>query len=147
MQIKSRFILLVIAFLLVACQGGSKAAIPTPAAGKSVFTGQFLSDATGKPLANTSVRLAEVYRQGERGAYVLDAAFSPGAITDANGFYVIADLEPKEYVLVAGNVEMNNYVIVPEPSGVAKVFKTEPDAILDVGTISVKLVPVEIQTP
>ena len=51
----------------------------TPNAGKSTLIGRLVSKQTNEPLADTFVRLADVVRQGEEGAFVLDIALQPGS--------------------------------------------------------------------
>ncbi len=128
-------------FLLAACQKGVSAQAPSvspPESGKATVTGRILSLKTGKPLANTGMRLAEVVRQGGQGAFVLDTANSPGTSTDNNGYFVFKDIPPKEYVMVVGDV-MATYVIVPDPSGKARVWNAPADQVTKVGDISVDL--------
>jgi hypothetical protein len=85
-----------------------------------------------------TVRLAEVARQGDEGAFVLDTAFSPGDITDDTGHFRFDNVDAKEYVIVVGDV-YSVYKIIAEPSGQARVWKAEPDQILDVGELRVDL--------
>ena len=111
-----------------------------PQEGKATVAGVVISREDGKPLADTGVRLAEVYRQEGEGAFVLDDALSPGATTDQNGRFVIENVDPKEYVIVVGNVG-TQYDIVAEPSGQAEVWELPPDQVVDVGTLEVELHP------
>ena len=69
--------------------------IPQPAAGQSTMKGQLVSKASGKPLTQTLVRLADFYRGGtaEQGSYLLDDAHSPGTTTDDSGTF--AGVMPK----------------------------------------------------
>ncbi len=114
--------------------------IPTPQAGKAVAIGQVLSETTGNPLGDTIIRLAEVYRQGGEGAFVLDGARSPGAITDDQGRFLIPDIEPVEYVVIVGDV-FGEYVILAQPSGEARVWTAEENAVLDLGVLEADLAP------
>lgn len=99
-----------------------------------------MNTANGKPHKQVLVRLAEVYRQEDQGAYVLDNANSPGAYTDDNGFFVIPDISPGEYVLVIGD-PMVSYTIVADKNGLAKVWSAEKDKISDLGTVQVNYTP------
>jgi len=113
-----------------------------PETGKATVTGQVFSLKTDAPLGNTVVRLAEVHREGDRGAYLLDTAFSPGDITDEQGYFIFENVEPGEYVLVVGNVEVyKGYVIIPEDTGKPRVYEFEADKIQDVGELTVDLAP------
>lgn len=108
------------------------------APGKATVIGRVISEKTGQPLAHITVRLAEVVRQGNEGAFVLDTAFSPGDITDDQGYFRFDNVDAKEYVIVVGDV-YTVYKIIPEPSGKARVWKAEPDQVLDVGELRVDL--------
>lgn len=115
-------------------------ATATTAPGKAMVIGRVISEKTGQPLTHTTVRLAEVVRQGNEGAFVLDTAFSPGDITDDQGYFRFENVDAKEYVIVIGDV-YNAYQIISEPSGKARVWKAEPDQVLDVGELRVALSP------
>jgi hypothetical protein len=110
--------------------------IPQPEAGKGTMIGVLVSIPDQAPVPNTAVRLAEVYRKGEQGAFVLDGAYSPGDITDEQGNFIIPNIDAKEYVIVVGDV-YGKYVIVAEPSGEGKVYAVAPDEITDIGQLVV----------
>ncbi|MEN4011825.1 MAG: hypothetical protein ROW48_07310 [Bellilinea sp.] len=136
--------ILIISVFLTSCQSETNNefgnTVPTPEQGKSNLTGRIMT-VQGKPLTETVVRLAEVYRDGEnteRGAYLLDTAFSPGTITDNRGFFVFINLLPGEYVVVVGDVESNNYVIIADEKGIARTWKTMENQILDLGKLVVE---------
>ena len=109
-----------------------------PEAGKATLIGIVVSLRDGLPMANTVVRLAEVYRQGDEGAFVLDGAYSPGDITDEQGNFAIENVDAKEYVIVIGDV-YDKYQIIGEPNDEAKVFLAVENEILDVGELQVDL--------
>jgi hypothetical protein len=109
-----------------------------PEAGKATLIGKVVSLRDGLPMANTVVRLAEVFRQGDEGAFVLDGAYSPGDITDEQGRFAIENVDVKEYVIVVGDV-YDKYQIIGEPDNSAKVFQAVEDEILDVGELQVDL--------
>lgn len=113
--------------------------LPEPEPGKASIIGKVTSIDDGKPIGDVTVRLAEVYRQGDQGAYVLDGAQSPGDITDELGKFFIQDVEAKEYVIVVGDV-YGSYDIISESSGEAKVFNAISDEILDVGELEVDII-------
>lgn len=115
--------------------GGS---VPAPGAGKAAVVGRVLDSKTGAAMTNTPVRLAEVYRSGEAGAYVLDGSKSPGAVTNASGDFVFPSIPAREYVLVVGDL-MSDNVVIADASGQAKVWNAESGKVLDVGTISIDL--------
>jgi len=82
--------------------------------------------------------LAEVVRNGEEGAFLLDIAFSPGTYTNEDGYFVFADLEPMEYVLIIGDV-YSDYEVINDESGKAKAWKVDAGAVVDTGSISVSI--------
>lgn len=132
--------LLMIIFL-GACRGGISEAVlkpPTPEPGKASVQGRVISGLTDEPMGETIVRLAEVVRQGDRGAYVLDGAFSPGDITDENGVFLIENVEAMEYVIVVGDVE-SIYEVIPDDSGKPKVWNAVVDEVLLVGDLVVDI--------
>lgn len=118
--------------------------IPTSNSDKAVFAGRVV-DMSGTPISNLQLRLAEVYRSEDEssdGAYILDTAFSPGAISDENGYFVFSNIEPMEYVLVLGNPE-KVYEIITDESGKAKVWETEANQVLDIGELKTDFDPTE----
>jgi hypothetical protein len=143
-------IILAVSYLLLACQVSAPGAafvspppppatsVPPPAAGKATVVGQVLSLNSRAPLANIPVRLAEVYRQGDQAAMVLDGAFSPGDITDDQGQFVIEDVAPGEYVIIVGDVTAE-YEVIAEPPGKARVWELASDQVLNAGILQVNL--------
>lgn len=136
---KTIFLLLAGIIVITSCTSNLSVSLPTPEIGKSNLTG-YLVDDQGIPLKNTTIRLAEVYRQSENsenGAYLLDTAFSPGTVSDENGFFFFQNIEPKEYVIVIGDVENNNYEIISQQNGLPKVWVVIANQVIDIGTIKV----------
>jgi hypothetical protein len=116
--------------------------LPTLEADKGGITGTAISKKTGGVLANTVVRLAEVVRQEDQAAFVLDTAFSPGTITDANGKFAFMNVPAVEYVIVIGNVEVyQGYEILQDSTGQANVYIVTAGEILEVGDLEVNLEP------
>lgn len=116
------------------------APVPTPEPERATVTGRVRSSITNEMLQAKPVRLAEVY-ENEIGdaAFVLDGANSPGTLTDVNGRFIFQDIEPRDYVLVVGNVETNDYEIIAANPTVAQVWTAEAGQILDVGEVVVEL--------
>ncbi len=115
--------------------------VPTAEAGMAVVTGHAVDAATGEPLVNVPVRLAQVYYNAENvGGFILDGANSPGTLSDVNGRFIFAAVDAAEYVIVVGNVEMGNYDIIE--SGIAdeaQVWQMPAGEITDVGILRVEL--------
>ena len=109
-----------------------------PEAGKATVVGRVLSKQTGAPITNTSVRLAEVTRQGSEAIYVLDGANSPGALTGGDGSFVMPNIVAREYVIVIGD-PYNKYVVFPDETNRAKVWNAPADQVLDVGELRIDL--------
>ena len=133
--------------LITGCRGskdktpiGQATSIPAPATDKATVTGNVFTTALNQPYPKAAVWLAEVYRQGGDGAYVLDHAFSPAVYADDMGVFVIANVDPKEYVIVIGDPE-GLYEVIPDESGRARVWNAEAGKILDVGQLTVSLTP------
>lgn len=120
--------------------GAKSTSIPAPAAEKASITGIVFSTPTNKPYPKAAVWLAEVYRQGDNGAYLLNVASSPAVYANQQGVFVFNNVDPKEYVIVVGDPE-NSYVVIPDDTGRARVWKTEGGKILDVGQLNVALDP------
>jgi len=151
-KISRSVIYLVIIGLITSCQwtgisnlGGSKdikqPTSPTPASGKAVMVGRVVSVTDSTPFANIPVRLAQIYRQGEEGAFVLDFARSPSSLTDEDGYFAIIDFQPAEYLIVVGKIEDNNYVIYQTNPSDPNTYNIEPDQLLDMGTLKVNYIP------
>lgn len=110
-----------------------------PGPGKATVTGVIISEGSGKPVVNAPVALAEVYYQDGNGAFVLDGAFSPHTVSDSDGRFAFVDIPAMDYVLVIGNPEINDYQIIEDLSGKARVWTAAADNILDMSTIQVNL--------
>lgn len=111
----------------------SPTAIPAPDDGNANVTGTILTTAN-KPYQELNVRLAEVYWQNGQGAYVLDEAFSPGAVTDDNGRFVIQNVPAGDYVLVIGK-PMEDYKAVTDKDGNLKRVTLQSGDVIDLGNI------------
>jgi hypothetical protein len=115
---------------------------PQPEAGKVMVVGSVVSRETGEPLADTAVRLAEIYRNEGEGEdnFALDAALSPGALTNEQGSFMFSNIG--EYVIIVGNVEgveAEAYEIIANPDGSGRVVNAEADQIVDIGELEVTL--------
>lgn len=113
--------------------------VVAPQADRATVTGIIISQRTNEPIVEVPVQLAGVFYEGDRGAYVLDTAQSPTTTTDGQGRFVFVDIEPRDYVIVVGNVEINDYVIIPEESGRAKTWTAVPGEILDTNSLTILL--------
>lgn len=147
---------LIMALVVVGCGGGTATPsaqapdttqlpadvqnIQPPEAGKATLKGRALA-LDGRPLPNIVMRLAEVVRgEGQEGAFVLDAAQSPGSSTDGQGYFVFSNIPPQEYVVVVGDVE-GAYKIATDDQGMTRVWDAKVNEITDAGEIKVDLQP------
>jgi hypothetical protein len=121
---------------LTAPQAQNAANVPAPQSGKATVTGRVTSVKDGSPIVDIPVRLAEVYKQGDAGAFVLDGALSPGAMTTDTGSFVIENIDAREYVLVVGDV-YGKHTIISDDSGKAQVWQADANKVLNVGDIVV----------
>ena len=110
------------------------AEVVSPSNDLSTLTGIVVSERTNKPIVEIVVQLAEVFYEGGEGAYVLDTAQSPFTTTDKNGRFVFIDIEAKDYVLVIGSVETNDYKIISNDQEGNVVWSAPSNDILDTGT-------------
>jgi hypothetical protein len=145
-------IFFLLAILLAACQGGvsqtatvAETPVAKPETGKVTIKGKVISTITKAPLPKTDVRLADVFRKSEgsdEGAFVLNGAFSPGAVTDEQGIFVINNVDVKEYVIVIGD-PYGKYKVIANEKGSARIYETQPDQVMDLGELHVDLEPIK----
>lgn len=111
-----------------------------PDEGFGNVTGSVVDSITNNPLINTPVFLAPVIRDEStsEGVFALDTGRSPYAETDDAGRFLFTSIEPGDYVIVFGNVEVNRYAIVQDSDADSPVIYTiVADQILDTGTLPV----------
>ncbi len=109
---KSRYFLctLILMLALSACSTAqvtpqkSGPTAPAPKSGTTTVTGRVLSSKTGLPLVEEPVRLAEVFYDEGVPLFLLDAAFSPAALSDPEGYFAFTDVEPKGICAYRGRV-------------------------------------------
>lgn len=113
------------------------------APGKATVIGRLLSRRTGMPLPGTVVRLAEVYyaeeddKRPETGAYALDNAFSPSAITDEQGYFIFQDIEPRDYVIFVGDISVN-YAVEVNEKGFPRARTVQADVVNNFGDVIIE---------
>ena len=150
----SPFLFVILAFLLVftACQvqpspetelptdtAEQSLALSTPSSKMTKICGRIVTK-DGAPVENIPVMFAEVNYgdSNEDGAFVLNTAFSPSALTDLEGNFCTTDIAISDYVLVIGNPE-DNYEIYPTEDNKAKIWSPTAGQILDLGEIVTNL--------
>lgn len=153
MKHKSQFCFFIAIFslILAACQSSvstppirqtpeAKREVPTPPADASVLTGRALQG-DGTPFVETPMRLAQIYRQGDQGAFVIDTASSPAAMTDNEGFFTFVNVPPAEYLIVIGWLEASDYIIFQNKSGEPYTYQLESGKVRDLGEIKIERNP------
>lgn len=107
---------------------------------KSAVVGLIISGTDNKPLANTPIRLCQVFWDAEHknATFVLEGATSPGAITKDDGTFIINDVTPREYVILIGDVT-ERYDIIKENPDTAKIFYLSQGQVVDLGVLEVNL--------
>lgn len=136
-------LLLIIIFLLSACvQPASPPPVTPPAqpqAGKTTLIGRVLDKKTGQPLANRVLRLGEVIRndgaEADDGVYVMQGGRSPGARSDANGYFIFENIDAKEYVILLEVIVDSRYTPAKGDNGKPLRWVTEAGKVLDIGNI------------
>jgi hypothetical protein len=136
--------LISVVILLTSCASKSTPITITLTPTKAILSGKVYTSYSGslQPLKGTVVRLAKVFWNSDKtdGAFVLEGASSPSAITNQNGEFAFGNIAPADYVIVVGDAEGDNEII-GETNGKAKIYQVQPDKILDVGILKVKLRP------
>lgn len=132
-----------LSLLLTACQDGEGNAppLPTLAPGKAMVIGRVVADETSQPIPRRPVWLSEVLRQGDQVIFVLNTISSRSSPTDRQGRFVLANVDPKEYVIVVGDPHSSDYAIISEAPDTARVWKLEADKTLNVGELRVWFKP------
>ena len=148
-------IMVILLFGLAACQTANTVtpvavptatvpAIPTPGTpmpGKATVTGRAFHLDTGAPFDNMVIRLAPVIHLDANPSddtFVLDNSGSPAAISNSQGYFVLANVDPKAYVVIVGDVD-TQYAVATEQPDKAKVWTLTAGQITDVGEIRVVL--------
>jgi hypothetical protein len=109
---------------------------PTLAPGKGMVIGRVVSQGTGRPISQQRIWLAEVYREGGPGAYILDTSLSPFGFSDQTGQFVIANVNPKEYVIVIGD-PFSDYSVIVDDTGNTKAWSIPADQMINTGDLAV----------
>jgi hypothetical protein len=115
------------------------ATLPEIEPGKALVIGRIISRRTAAPLANTIVRLPEVYciedekKWDVAGCFwALDNAQSPSANTDENGYFEFPNVIPRKYALFIGDIS-TQYMIVLGRYEKPGIWNARPDEVLNLG--------------
>jgi hypothetical protein len=113
--------------------------IPTPEAGRIVFTGRLVSETTGQPVTDAPVWLGAIYRKDDQAIFAIDTVRSPLDYTDSNGYFIIEQIAPLEYTITIGDPFQRSKVVRDtENPDDSKVYQTTADSVFDVGVIKVE---------
>lgn len=107
-----------------------------PAEGRGMVVGRVFNLAGTLPISMTPVYLGRVYRDssGGGGMFALDVANAPQSVTQADGSFVIADVEPAEYILAVGSASsIKTPSVLSEPNGDVRAFRVEADVVTNLG--------------
>lgn len=110
-----------------------------PVEGRGMVVGRVFNLAGTLPISMTPVYLGRVYRDSSGGGlFALDVANAPQSVTQADGSFVIADVEPAEYVLAVGDARsIKTPSVLSEPNGDARAFRVEAEVVTDLGDVRV----------
>jgi|YNPBryunderm2012_1023409.scaffolds.fasta_scaffold08739_2 hypothetical protein len=109
-----------------------------PALGRGMVVGRVFDLSGTTPVSLTPVYLGRVYRSESSGLFALDIANAPQSVTQADGSFVITNVEPAEYVLAVGSASsIKTPSVLAEPNGNVKVFIVTHDAVTNLGDVRV----------
>ena len=77
----------------------------------------------------------EAQTEGE-GFFVLEPSIHPSTQLNADGSFELVDIEPRSYVLVVGPSPDEAQAL--QESGTPKVFRLEPNEVLDIGEVRLR---------
>ena len=150
-MVKLWSVILLAALLLSACAQSltsAPAAPVTPPAPPqqdlATLTGRLVDKETGAPRADTIVRLAEVYRgeDGKGGNFILNMYSSPGALTDANGYFIFENIPAVEYVASVGTGDnVFEYDVIEGLDGNPQAIMALANQVIDIGVIKTDYKP------
>ena len=115
-----------------------------PDAGKSSIAGRLIDVTTGLPLVNRNLSLPAVLcapgvaeaDKREQCFYMIDEAFDPSTLTDAEGRFIFHNVPAGEYVLMVGNL-MTEYTILTDELSRPLIWKAVADQVLEIGDLVV----------
>lgn len=109
--------------------------IPTPVPEMGVVVGVVEMEEVGRPMSGVPVYLGEpIGSSSGAPLFAMDPSRAPHAEADAAGRFVIADVEPGDYVLILWN-PVNSIMARDIDTGEPLVFSVEPGEVVDVGVV------------
>lgn len=154
MKIRTILFSLLIVLFIASCSGpaavtttqkstpaaAAQVTIPTPKTGTAVVTGKLINKADSKPFANQLVRLGKIYGEGTQSIYVYNESADPGAYTQADGTFVISDVNPASYAVIMVD-NSGNYAAIKENAEKVLTVDVAADKVVKMGDIQVDLSP------
>ncbi len=125
---------------------GVMATVAPPSAGKAAVAGRLIDVKSSQPMVNQPVSLPTIVcpegvteeNKRDQCVYVVDEAFDPSAMTDADGRFVFRDVRPGEYVMLVGSPTTRSTVLADDFNQ-PLIWKTEADKVLELGDLAVEL--------
>ena len=117
---------------------------PTSEPKTGTVVGRLVSSTSGVPLNREIVRLGEVEcpegveptSKRTQCVWTLSNAFSPSTFTDENGFFVFNDVEPRDYVVIIGDMIGKNTKIADDSGPF--MWEAVADEITDIGEFHIE---------
>lgn len=107
--------------------------------GKTAISGFLVSGKEMKPVTGMVVRLGDVVWNHDKtdGNFIIDGSHSPSILSDEKGYFLLNDLEVKDYVIVLGNLDENPIVItLKEENKKARILSPSANQLYSIGTIN-----------
>ena len=113
--------------------------VPTPSPGRAVVIGKLRNLKSVGVVASIRVFLARIYysADGSSAAFGLDIRTSPRAVSEVDGSFVFADVEPGEYLLMVGDPTLAGTVKYSDAAGKDVVLKVSAGQTLNIGEAKV----------
>ena len=103
------------------------------------FYGEILT-ADHQPNVNEVIWLAKVVYDdiNNEGYFIIDGGRSPSTISDSSGNFEFIGIDPADYVIIVGNLELNPYVLgQTDNPDKAKIFQCLENEVINTGKIVV----------
>jgi hypothetical protein len=134
-------ILILVCLLAVTAGCGGNAAgaqgeLPVLEKGMSGLQGRLTGAGGLWPGRETTLWAAPYYAEGSGGFYVLEPNIHPHAVVDGGGRFILSQVVPGSYVLVAGP-SPEEAVLLVDGDGQTVIVTLQPDVWLDMGEVEV----------
>lgn len=138
------FCFIITVVLITSCQQSNYSSIKKPTEvnipkDRTAITGFVVKGKNSEPVSEIVVRLGEVIWNNDKsdGSFIIDGANSPSTITDDQGFFILNDIDIKDYIIVLGNLEESPIVVVKkENKEKAEIYSPEVNKELFIGFLN-----------